>query len=174
MSSAYARSAAASSWVAVSTHPHREYVALDNLQRQGFNGYCPSIRRSRSHARKVEEVRRPLFPGYVFVRLQPDRERWRPIMSTYGVRSLVRCGDRPGVIDQRFIQALKSREVDGDIVRPAQPYEVGQQVRLVSGAFDGIVATILELNEKDRLTVLLSLMNQEVRTRVECAHVTPL
>lgn len=164
----------ATAWVAVSTHPHRERTALDNLQRQGFVAYCPLIRRSRSHARRVEEVLRPLFPGYLFVDIGPEREGWRPILSTYGVRMLVRCGDQPSLMDDRFIRALKDREVDGAIVRPSVPYVVGQQVQVTSGPFDGTIATILALEEKDRLTVLLDLMSRRVKVRLEGAQVAPL
>jgi transcriptional antiterminator RfaH len=164
----------AAPWVAVNTHPHRERLALDNLARQRFDTYCPVVRRRRSHARRVEEVLRPLFPGYLFVRLGPERDCWRPILSTYGVRTLVRCGDQPGLVDASFIGALKARELDGAIVHPAVPYQVGQQVQINTAAFDGVVATILALDEKDRLTVLLEIMNQPVKVRVERTQVMPL
>ena len=161
-------------WAAVNTQPHRESVAYDNLERQGFIAYCPVVRRRRSHARRVDEVLRPLFPGYLFVSIAPEREFWRPILSTYGVRTLVRCGDQPSVVHAQFVGALKAREVDGAIVRPPVPYLVGQQVRVVAGAFDGIVATILDLDEKDRLTVLLDIMSRPVKARLTSQQVTPL
>jgi transcriptional antiterminator RfaH len=168
------RTETAAWWAAVNTQPHRERVAHDNLERQGFIAYCPVVRRRRSHARRVDEVLRPLFPGYLFVSIAPERENWRPILSTYGVRTLVRCGDQPSVVDARFIDALKAREVDGAIVRPPVPYHVGQQVRVVAGAFDGIVATILDLDEKDRLTVLLDMMSRPVKARLTSRQVMPL
>ena len=128
MSSTCAPSTGAAWWAAVNTQPHRERIALDNLQRQGFSTYCPLIRRRRSHARRMEEVLRPLFPGYLFVNVAAGRGCWRPILSTYGVRTLVRCGDQPSLLDARFIDALQAREVDGAIVRPPVPYRIGQQV----------------------------------------------
>ena len=164
----------ASRWVAVSTHPHREQMALDNLLRQRFQAYCPVVRRRRSHARRVEEVLRPLFPGYLFVKVGSGRSNWRPILSTYGVRTLVRCGEQPSLVDARFIDALKAREVGGAIVRPEVPYQVGQQVQVVAGVFDGLVATIITLEERDRLTVLLDLMSRPIKVHVEGAQVMPV
>ena len=61
-------------WAAVNTQPHREQVAHANLERQGFVTYCPVVRRRRSHARRVDEVLRPLFPGYLFVNVSLERE----------------------------------------------------------------------------------------------------
>ena len=134
-------------WAAVNTHPHQEQLAADNLRRQRFPTYCPVVWRRRSHARKVDEVRRPLFPGYLFVQVEPEKTGWRPILSTYGVRTLVRCGNQPGLVDARFIHALRAREIDGAIVRPQAPYRIGQKVRVTGGAFDGIAATVVSLDE---------------------------
>ena len=161
-------------WAAVNTQPHREQVAHANLERQGFVTYCPVVRRRRSHARRVDEVLRPLFPGYLFVNVSLEREFWRPILSTHGVRTLVRCGDQPSPVDARFIGALRAREVDGAIVRPSVPYQVGQQVRVVAGGFDDVVATILSLDEKDRLTVLLDLLGRPVKVHLDGTQVSAL
>ncbi len=162
------------SWVVVNTHSRRETCAIENLQRQKFGVYCPMVRRRRSHARTVKDVLRPLFPSYVFVAIAPARQRWRPILSTYGVRGIVRCGDEPSTIDPRFIDNLRAREIDGAIVRPPSPYRVGQAVQIIGGPFDGIVATILSMDEKDRVVVLLDLMNRGVKVQVESQHVAPL
>ena len=70
------------------------------------------------------------------------------------------------------MQSLKGREVEGDL--PAEsPYRVGQQVRLAGGAFDGLVATIIETDEKDRLVVLLDFMNRGMRVKLTSELVTP-
>jgi transcriptional antiterminator RfaH len=163
-----------SAWIVVNTQPHREQIALENLARQAFNTYCPMMRTRVRHARRTQEVLRPLFPGYLFVRVSADLKRWRPILSTYGVRTLVCCGGRPSFLDERFVEGLQARTIDGAIVRPARPYEPGQQVKMAGGAFDGLIATILEMDEKDRLVVLMDLLNRPTKVRVNAHRVTPL
>ena len=152
-------------WVVLATHPHRERTALENLERQQFTTYCPLIRKRHSHARRVSEVLRPLFPGYVFVQLAPA-QRWRPLNSTIGVRSIIRSGDTISLLDDKFVCGLKAREVDGVISRPAVPYKIGQTVRLAAAGFDRVLATIIDLGERDRITVLLNLLNRPVRAEV--------
>jgi transcriptional antiterminator RfaH len=158
-------------WIAVNTHPHRERSALENLRRQEFEPYCPVIRRRRSHARRIDLVLRPLFPSYLFVRARWDKRSWRPILSTYGVRNIVRAGERPSFLEHEFIANLKAREIDGAIVRPPTPYEVGQKVK-VSTLHD-LVATIIEMNEKDRIVVLLEIMQGYRRVEVGSDSLTP-
>lgn len=165
--------ASAAPWIVVNTHPHREHVALENLHRQDFDAYCPMIRKRRSHARRVETVLRPLFPNYLFVRTTTELARWRPVLSTCGVRSIVRAGEELSFLDNAFITSLRTREVEGAIVRPENPYHIGQQIRITGGSFDRVVATIIEMDEKDRLVVLLDMMNRSIKVKLKSEWVTP-
>ncbi len=158
-------------WVVVHTQPHRERIALDNLCRQEFRAYCPLVRKRVTHARRAQDVLRSLFPSYLFVQLDPDVQRWRPILSTIGVRTLVRCGERPATIPDEFIDSLKAREIEGAIIRPASPYKIGRQVRVAGGAFDGLVATIVEMDERDRLVVLMDILSQLVNVKLSAHQV---
>lgn len=164
----------AARWIAVNTHPHREQFAIENLERQDFVAYCPLIRKRIRHARRVHDAKRPLFPGYVFVEITNGLDRWRPITSTYGVRSIVMCGERLSFIDAGFVASLKVREVDGLIVRPTKRFCIGQSVRMAGGPFDGLVAEIIEMDEKERLVVLLDLLNRPVRVRLEASSVSEI
>jgi transcriptional antiterminator RfaH len=161
-----------SPWVVVHTHPHKEQVALDHLARQNFACYCPLVRKRIRHARRTRDVLRPLFPGYVFVEMAGDRGHWRPLLSTTGVRTLVRSGEEPSRLDARFIDALRAREIDGVIVTPASAYTVGQQIRISEGPLEGIVATILDLDEKERIVVLMDILNRPVRVRLDAAKIS--
>lgn len=159
-------------WIAVNTNPHREHIVLEHLQRQALTAYCPMIRKHRSHARRVETVLRPLFPGYLFVQASLDL-KWRPLLTTHGVRTVVRTGDDPSFVDDALITGLKAREIDGAVARPPSPYRVGEDVRIAGGPFDGFIATILELVEKDRLLVLLDVMHRGIEVRLGGGMVTP-
>ncbi len=168
------RQAATSLWAAINTHPHRENVAVQNLARQNFQVYFPrEIKRIR-HARRLKDVMRPLFPGYVFAQVTSKLTMWRPILSTYGVRGLVRFGDRPAYVHGDFIEGLRAREIDGVIAKPAIPYQLGQEVRLNGGPLDGLVGRIIEMNEKDRLVLLTNLLQQDVRLKITSESVRSL
>jgi transcriptional antiterminator RfaH len=69
---------------------------------------------------------------------------------------------------------LRSREIDGVISRPASTFTAGQNVRMADGAFDGLIAKILEVDEKNRLVVLMEFLNRSVRIRVEHTQILPL
>jgi transcriptional antiterminator RfaH len=160
-------------WLVVNTQPHRENVALANLKRQGFFTYCPFVTKRIKHARQTRDVLRPLFPGYLFVQAGPELV-WRPIASTLGVRSIIRFGDQVSLVENGFVASLQAREVDGVIVRPARAFEVGQQVRVAGATFDQLVGTIIELEDRGRLIVLMNLLNNQVKVTVPAQEVEAL
>jgi transcriptional antiterminator RfaH len=165
--------AAAGAWAVVNTQPHRERIALENLARQAFTTYCPMVRRRVKHARRTCDVSRPLFPGYLFVHISPQTQRWRPIVSTLGVRMLVRFGEQLAFVEDDLIRELRSHEIDGEIVRPARSYTVGQSVHVAGGPFDGLIGTIIDMDDKDRLVVLMNLLSRPVKVQVAAGMVVP-
>lgn len=163
-----------SHWLVVNTHAHREKLAIENLQRQNFQSYCPLMRKRLRGRMGPREVLRPMFPSYLFVRVTPDKSQWRPVLSTYGVRKVVRFGDDVPYLDARFVETLQAREVDGAIVKPREPYVPGQDIRIVFGPFDGLIAKIIDVRENDRLVILMDLLGQSVRGRIHADQVSPL
>jgi transcriptional antiterminator RfaH len=87
---------------------------------------------------------------------------------------VVRAGEEPSCIDHGFIASLKAREIDGAVARPAKPYQVGQKVQITDGPFDGIVTTIIDLDEKERVVVLLEVLKRATRLTLKADAVTPV
>lgn len=161
-----------SDWIVVQTHAHRECVALRHLERQSFAAYCPMLRVTIRHARRTRQTLKPLFPGYVFASVDQATARWRALLSTHGVRTVVCTGERPCYLPHGFVETLAEREVDGAIVKPTTPYRIGQCVRVANGPLDGFVATIVAMDERQRLVVLLDLLNGPTRVRLDASSVS--
>lgn len=155
-------------WYVVYTQANNEMKALSNLLRQGFSAYVPQIKKLRRHARKTESVLRPLFPRYLFVSMDLSQQRWRSILSTYGVSSLVGNDRGPEAVPQGLVEAIQARESDAGAVHPLRLRGVspGEHVRIESGAFADQLATLKDLDDNDRVTVLMNLLGREVTVRL--------
>ena len=161
-------------WIAVATHPNAEGQAVQNLKRQGYQCYCPRTRVTRRHARRSETVERPFFPGYLFVRLDRTRDQWRPIMHSRGVRTVVRFGEKLGIVPQGVIERLLAREDYGGLMRlppAAERLEVGQRVSLNGTLFDDFMCTVQSIEPRDRVCVLLEVMQHAVKMVVPSENV---
>lgn len=152
-------------WIAVNTHANAEPLAISNLERQEYRCYCPTVEVQRRHARKVETVRRPFFPGYVFVDVESRQGVWRPVMSTIGVRAVVRFGERLGVVPAGLVETLQRREAKGDLRahNVHDRFVEGQDVRFDGTAFHDLVGRIVSIDAKDRIWVLLDLLQRRVK-----------
>jgi transcriptional antiterminator RfaH len=152
-------------WYLAQTQPRAEAKASLNLRRQGFEVYLPRYLKQRRHARRVEPVTAPLFPGYVFVAIDINAQRWLSIDSTFGVTRLVRDGDRPAAVPPAIINALKSREdAKGLIVLDQRPrFLPGDKVRVLEGAFRDCYGLYDGMNAGERVAILLDLLGRKVR-----------
>jgi transcriptional antiterminator RfaH len=159
-------------WYAVQTQPRAEMKALTHLARQGFEVYLPRFMKRRRHARRVENVSSPLFPGYLFVAIDMATQRWRCVNSTVGVQKLVCNGDAPAIIDERIIRALKSRQDErGFIELDNSRFTDGEKVRVIDGVFSDSFGTYKGMTDRERVEILLDLLGRKVRVQIDIASV---
>ncbi len=158
-------------WYVVHTQPNGEARADLNLRRQGFSTYLPRYARGRRHARRHDVVVRPLFPRYLFVALDPARDRWRSIHSTFGVSSLVAAGEDPVPVPDGVVDEIRARETDEGFVRLGLPAGVrpGSPVRLIDGIFAEATGVLERIADANRVAILLQLLGREVRVFVSPA-----
>ena len=96
-------------WYLVHTKPLSEAIAQTNLERQGYEVYYPrleqTVRRKNGWRMTIEA----LFPRYVFLRIDSDRQTLSPVRSTLGVATVVRFGAEFAVVPDRVVCDLRSR-----------------------------------------------------------------
>jgi len=160
-------------WFVVHTRTNAETKAARNLERQGFEIYLPCYLRRRSHARHINEIAAPLFPRYIFVRIDMTTQRWRSIRSTVGVAGLVLNGSEPASVPPPVLRALREREDENGYVRLDQRpnFGLGDKTRVISGAFAENLALFEGFADRDRIVILLDMLGRKVRVSIEAGMV---
>lgn len=158
-------------WYAVHTHPRKEAVALENLQRQGFESYLPMLRIQKIRRSKAVMLDEPMFPRYLFVRLDSSTQgrSWSPIRSTLGVRQLVQFGGRPARVAPELIEWLRCREQAFD---PLHLFAPGDIVSVNEGPFKGLEALYQGVDGEHRAIILLEILSKPVRMTVDAGSLT--
>lgn len=161
-------------WYVAQTHVRAELQALTHLTRQGFATYMPQYLKRRRHARRSETVRRPLFPGYLFVLMDIESIRWRAIRSTVGVRNLICNGEKPLAVPPGVIEDIRAREDESGVVTVNEPppFEKGETVRISHGAIRDQVGLFECVTDRERVFVLLNLLGRQIRVPVPFDAVT--
>lgn len=157
-------------WYVASTQPNNEFLAADQLRAQGFEVFLPTVKRTVRHARRVSEVRRAYFPAYLFVALDPDRQPWRSVNGTRGVRRLVGGAERPAPVPSGLVEALKGQQDPDGLLRVAHSFAAGDRVRITDGPFAEFIGVVSGLSGADRVRVLLDLMSARAPVELPRAH----
>ncbi len=154
-------------WYLVHTKPRQENCALDNLQRQGYPCYLPTLPAEKLRQGTLTVASEPLFPRYLFIQLGQgaSAQSWAPIRSTKGVSQLVRFGAEPAKVADGLIEALRAREAAVQAV-PQRLFRPGERVRLTEAPFAGIEGIYQMADGERRVMVLIELLSKPVRVHV--------
>lgn len=113
-------------------------------------------------------VKRKIFPGYVLVEMEVNDRSWYVVRNTPGVTGFVGSATKPVPLsDSEVAYILKSQGLDQ---KPKHEIdvEVGETVRITSGAFEDKLGTITEINnEKGTLKLDVEVFNRETPVEVE-------
>lgn len=152
-------------WYAVHTHPREEFKALGHLRRQGYTAYLPRYAKVIRHARRSEQVARPFFPRYLFVKLNLAVDGWRAIRSTVGVTDIVCFSEWPAPLPAGVIEALRCQENAYGLIELATKSSLkpGDPVVVLSGPFAHQLGRCSSVSDDERVAILLDLLGRKVR-----------
>ncbi|WP_417432243.1 transcription termination/antitermination protein NusG [Kiloniella sp.] len=159
-------------WIVANTKANCELFAVDQVQQQGFDAYCPTFEAMVRHARKNSVRKKPLFPSYIFIRLTDFAVGWRPLMSTRGVKSLLMQNGKLSVLPEGFVSDLFDSEGRGELLLQVQSMlSRGDKVEVTDGVFGGLSAEVVRVPEKERIWLLLDILGRSVRVSQDVAKV---
>jgi transcription elongation factor/antiterminator RfaH len=167
------RPEAGARWFVICSRPHCEKRAVAHLRNQHFECFLPLHDKTVRHARQFRTVQAPLFPRYLFIRLDLERDRWRSVAGTIGVSHLIMEGDRPKPVSGGVVGELLALANRSGLVPVAPRLEVGGAVRLVTGPFAGLVGELLALDDDGRVRVLMNILGIGTVVRAERVGLVP-
>ena len=159
-------------WFALQVRSRYENIVAAQLTGKGYEWFLPIYKCRRRWSDRFKEIERPLFPGYLFCRLDPLNRL--PILTIPGVALIVGIARTPVPIDETEIAAIQA-VVKSDI--PSQPWpflKIGQRVRIEYGPLCGLEGILLDFKGQHRLVLSVTLLQRSVAVQVEGAWVTPL
>jgi transcriptional antiterminator RfaH len=147
------------SWYLIHCKPHQDGRAQEHLERQGFECFRPLRESPRRRQGRSYTVREPLFPRYLFLRLNSVTDNWYPIRSTRGVNQIVRFDEHPLPVRDDIIETIRGR-LAGPLA-PEPYFQPGQRVQITEGAFSQLEAIFIASSGDERVVLLLQIMQTE-------------
>ena len=151
-------------WYVIYTKAQKEELAqfhlkLKNLESVFLRLLLPV------YSRRLKRVV-PLFPNYLFVRMDLAKEydfvRWSP-----GVKCFVSFNDTPNPLEDGVVEYLLSRADRNGIIVARANLKKGQEVRICGGPFEGIFGTIEHIADANgRVKILMQLLSRDLGVKV--------
>ncbi len=157
-------------WYAAQLKPNGLAIAERNLAQQAIESFCPWQIETERRGQQLRDIRRPLFPGYIFVRIDPNAGLWRKLRNTRGLTRLVQTDPRaPTPLPDALIAGLQQRcDTDGQLVTTPD-LAPGDTVRVIAGPFADFVARIEQITPDARVRVLFDLLIRKVAVNLDPA-----
>ena len=141
----------ATNWYVINTNPKCEDLVQRILSNESLEVFLPKIPRKSS--KKVHE---PLFPGYLFARLNINSHDWLKVKYLQGVRKILSFGSNPVPLSEEIVANIKYKITDGNFEKELLSFKTGDKVRFTKGPFEGLEGIFTgEISGKERVRVLL-------------------
>ncbi|MGD0693685.1 MAG: UpxY family transcription antiterminator [Terriglobia bacterium] len=156
-------------WHAIYTRHQHEKTIARLLSDRGFEVFLPLYATARRWKDRTKRLSLPLFPCYVFI--WGGLERRLDIVTAPGFHSFVTVGNRPAMIPQPEIEAIRRALEKGSAVEPFPFLKSGDVVRIKSGPLEGIEGILVRKKNSFRLVLSVELLQKSVAVEVDATMV---
>ena len=157
-------------WFLLKTKMRQEKRAMENLQRQYVECYCPEVFVEKIIRGKKSRVVEILFPGYLFVNFTNPSSSTHSVKNTRGVQSFVSFGGTPARVPCALIQELKEKTKPSENLLISNLPKRGDKLKVTDGPFSGMSVIFSRPNGDKRAEVLLNIMSQQVKASLQYSN----
>jgi len=160
-------------WYVLRSKPNREEFLEGQLLSRNVEVYFPRLRANpvNPRARKFK----PYFPGYLFIRIDLEKNLASNLERIPGVANLVNFGGETPDIPDHLLNAIRVKvdEINAAGGRKKAPLQAGTLVKIEKGPFEGYEGIVDErIPGKERVRVLLNfLQNRKLAVELPADHV---
>ena len=157
-------------WFLLRTKTRQEKRAMENLQRQYAECYCPEVFVEKIIRGKKCQVIEILFPGYLFVNFRNPASSTHSVKNTRGVQSFVSFGGTPARVPCALIRELKEKTKPSKNLLISNLLKRGDKLKVIDGPFIGMSVVFSKPNGDKRAEVLLNIMSQQVKAAMQYSN----
>lgn len=159
-------------WYALRVRSKGENVVASVLRSKTYETFLPTYQECRQYSDRIKKLNSPLFPGYLFCRLDPNRRL--PVLETPGVEYILGGQKAPEPVPYREIEALQKLSESGANARPWPYLKAGHKVAIRFGAFAGVEGLVVQEKGIERLVLSVTLLQRSVAVELDRTWVRPV
>jgi transcription antitermination factor NusG len=161
-------------WFAIQTWPQYEKKVATEFQRKDVEVFLPLLSSKRKWSDRHTTVHMPLFPNYVFVRIDESSNARIGVLRTNGVTGFVGMRGKGVSIPEAQIESVRLLIASGVPFQHHPLLAIGKRVRIRGGSLDGVEGTLLAKNDDLSLLVSIQIIQRSLAIRVEGYRIEPI
>jgi len=153
-------------WYVIHTKPGNECRAENNLTGQEIETLLPLFESHRYFQGKMVPKIKPLFPNYLFAKLDIDVHYYK-VKWTRGVSKILGIGNEPIPVSERVIQTIKERMGRDNFIKLEEEWREGDAIQITSGPLKDLVGIFQKkMSDNGRVRILLNLIGVDVPVQI--------
>ena len=152
-------------WFAIRVKSRHEKAVAAIAHNKGFDEFLPLYKSCRRWSDRKKTLELPLFPGYLFCRLDPQRRL--PLLTIPGVLHFVGAGKFPLPVDAQEVKAIQKAIQSGVVTEPWPYLEAGRRVTLEAGPLAGLDGILVRDSGQERLVVSVTILQRSVAVSID-------
>ncbi|MEI9813643.1 MAG: UpxY family transcription antiterminator [Acidobacteriota bacterium] len=153
-------------WYVLQVRPRYESLVAELLDQKEVEHYLPLYTTRKRWSDRFVESKQPVFPGYIFCRLDYN-SRVLPVLTTPGVLRVLGVGRTPVPVDEQELEAVRLVVESGRAASTGPMPKVGDQVRIQYGPLAGVEGIMVGQKKERRLVVSITLLQRSVSVEIE-------
>ena len=157
-----------------------ERIKSNGLEAQFAEILIPSEKVTERRGKGTVQKTNKFFPGYIFISMELTKASWHLVQTTPKVTGFL-GGQNPRPVRKAEMSRMMGHTLPPEeqpVVEKVVPnvtYNVGQQVRVRSGAFANFAGDVEEINaDKQKIWLSVSLFGRPTRVEVDFSEVEPV
>lgn len=155
----------------------RKRILTQNMRDQIFQVLVPveeevSFSTDGNKKQKKRTIKRKVYPGYVLIQMKMNDRSWYVVRNTPGVTGFVSPGLKPVPLPKDEVEKIKQLMGLSAPKKIKLELEIGQTVRVISGALQNQTGEVIEVNpESEKLGLNVEMFGRTVKTTLEFGQV---
>ncbi len=160
-------------WYAIYTRSRHEKIVYELLNDKGIETFLPLrvfLSQWKDRKKKIES---PLFPGYLFTRIN-ILDDFTKVITSKGVVKILGTNGTPIPIPINEIDSVKTLLKSGLKYDPYPYLKSGMKVQVIRGPLQGIIGKINERLGKYKLLISIELIKRSISVEIDVKDIEPI
>ena len=159
-------------WHVIYTRPKSERKVASSISEMGIESYLPLHKVVRQWSDRKKKLEVPLFPNYVFVKVEPADRGY-----LFSIKEMVRfisVEKKPVIVREKEILAIKQILNEEVEISEEEYFQKGMKVRIKQGQFEGLEGVVLKKHGSTRLLIKIEALMKAYSFNVSTKFAEPI